>query len=134
MKRQIHKIPLLLLTSIVLSNFQFCRKAGNGGKADVSIYVKHHANPIAAAMVYVKYNQKEFPGPDLKEYDDSVKTGSVSHALGHVHLHNLKKGYYYFYALGFDSAISEKVTGGVCLHISFNERKKDLTLEIPVTE
>lgn len=111
-----------------------CKKAGSGGDASVALFVKHHGNLIPAAKVYVKYNSKEFPGSDVTKYDLSVVCGSSGHSAGHAHLKNLRWGDYYFYSEGFDSTISQKVTGGIALQIRRSERKKEITLDIPVTE
>jgi hypothetical protein len=111
-----------------------CKKAGSGGKAEVAVYVSHHGNLIPGATVYVKYNEKEFPGEELDHYNTSAVCGVKAESKGHTHIKGLRQGYYYFYAVGFDSSISQKVSGGISLHISYSERKKEKRLEIPVTE
>src|SRR5687768_9861934 len=103
-----------------------CKKAGPGGKADVSVYVRHHHESIPGATVYVKYNEKEFPGADPEKYDLSVVCGITGHSEGHAPIMNLRPGYYYFYAEGFDSTISQKVSGGTGLHIKHSQRKKEI--------
>src|SRR4051812_32723203 len=104
--------------------FHSCKKAGQGGEAEVSVLVKHHIKPIPGAFVKVKYNAKEFPGADAR-YDYTVACGETGHATGHCHVKELKTGDYYFYAEGYDSSIMQKVTGGLAIRISRSERKKE---------
>lgn len=111
-----------------------CHKAGLGGNAEISVHVKHHDKLIPGALVYVKYNEKEFPGTDVAKYDASFECGTVDESKGHTHIKNLKHGYYYFYSVGFDSSISEKVSGGVPFEIKKSERNSEIELDIPVTE
>jgi hypothetical protein len=122
---------ICLMFVFVVSN---CKKAGSGGKAEVAVFVKHHERLIPAAMVYVKYNAKEFPGADVSKYDLSAVCGNIGEARGHTHIKDLRYGYYYFYSVGYDSAISQTVTGGIALHIKYSERKKEIDLDVPVTE
>lgn len=121
----------LLLVPVI---FITCRKAGTGGDAEVSVQVQHHESAIPGATVYVKYNAREFPGKDVSGYDASSVCGTSGHSRGHTHLHNLRPGYYYFYATGFDSAVSQTVTGGRSLLIKRSQRKETIDLKIPVTE
>jgi hypothetical protein len=127
---------LVVFTSLLLllTCFFSCRKAGTGGKAEVAVFVKHHGNLIPRATVYVKFNEKEFPGTDVSKYNISKICGTIGGSKGHTHLDGLKQGYYYFYSLGYDSAISQSVSGGISLHIKYKQRKENITLDIPVTE
>ncbi|MBL7934159.1 MAG: hypothetical protein JNL60_19805 [Bacteroidia bacterium] len=111
-----------------------CKKAGTGGKASVAIYVKHHNRLIPGALVYIKFNEKEFPGVDTELYDMRRICGTSGESEGHTHLANLKQGYYYFYATGYDTSINETVSGGIPLHIRYSQRKDEINLDIAVTE
>ena len=133
-KRSLYLIWLMfsaLPHTVLLSS---CSKAGTGGQAEVSAYVKHHDKAIPGAVIYIKYNAEEFPGTDLSAYDKSVQTGVSSHGAGHAHIKELKPGSYYFYATGFDSSISQTVSGGRGLVIKRKEKKAEIDLDIPVTE
>jgi hypothetical protein len=122
------KISILIL-NIALA-ITACKKNDTGGQAEVAAFAKHHDKIIPFAKVYIKYGAKEFPGEELSKYDDSKLTDKE----GHVHFENLRYGNYYFYGVGYDSAIQMPVRGGISLKIKWSERKKDINLNVPVTE
>jgi hypothetical protein len=62
-----------------------------------------------------------------------METGSGETA-GKATVTGLKPGKYYFFAAGFDSAISEPVKGGVPLTIGTRDRKDNISIDIPVSE
>jgi hypothetical protein len=106
-----------------------CTKAGTGGKVEVACFPQHHEKAIKGATVYVKFNAKDFPGTDITKYDLAV-AGEENE--DHVHVEDLKKGSYYFYAVGYDSTISQTVYGGILIKIK--EKSGEIDLDIPVTE
>ena len=122
-------ISLLLLVSI-----SSCNRDKEKLPADVAVYVKHHGALIPGAKVYVKYNASEFPGTDVSLYNDSATTGTDGEANGHAHFEDLSAGNYYFYSTGYDSTIMDDVMGGIGLNVPESETKKELELDIPVTE
>ncbi len=106
-----------------------CKKAGTGGQVTVAAIPQHHGKSIYGATVYVKFNTKDSPGTDAANYDMTIVGDATEE---HVHIEGLKKGDYYFYAVGYDSAISMPVYGGV--PITIKEKSGEIDLEIPVVE
>ena len=86
-----------------------CTKPGTGGKGSIKGAVKHHDKPIPGSVVYIKYGAKESPGTDVTYYDESANTD----ANANYEFPDLKKGAYYLFAIGFDTAIGKPVSGGV---------------------
>jgi hypothetical protein len=116
-------IAVLLLGSIAVS----CKKEGLGGKSSVSGTVKHHTLAIPHSVVYIKYGATEFPGTNVGIYDASATTD----ASAHYGFSGLQKGDYYLYAVGFDSTISQSVSGGIGVKLKKSEAKES---DVPVTE
>lgn len=112
----------------VLISFNACKKNQLGGKATLKGVVNHHGEPIANAVVYIKYNSSEFPGSEPGDYDTSVSTD----ASGNYSI-NFYKGTYYIYAVGLDMDIPPpyKVSGGMSISI---KNREHLTKDIAVTE
>ncbi|MBA3704472.1 MAG: hypothetical protein H0W84_00800 [Bacteroidetes bacterium] len=102
-------------------------KEGNGGKSNVSGYVKHHDKKIPNAVVYIKYGATDFPGTNTANYDVSV----TADASAHYEFKDLRKGDYYLYSVGYDNSGPYTVTGGVGVKLKYN---KTTITDIPVTE
>ncbi|HZF99441.1 MAG TPA: hypothetical protein VEY71_00490 [Chitinophagales bacterium] len=119
---------LFVLLAIAAMASSACRKAGTGGDAEVTFMVIHHDEHIHGANVYLKFDADEFPGDNVADYDLS----DVADHDGHGHFHGLKRGKYFIYAVGFDSAINETVSGGVAFKITKKDEMKSIT--VPVTE
>ncbi len=111
----------------LLFSLSGCKEEGIGGNAEVAFTVEHHEDMIPYATVYIKYGAKEFPGATTSVYDDSVLTDATSHG----HFHELVKGDYYLYGVGYDSAVSEIVKGGIGISL---DAKDALETTVPVTE
>lgn len=122
-----YKITLFSISVISLFAFSSCYKEGSGGKSIVNGYVSHHSHRVANAIVYIKYDAVEFPGTDISKYDASVSAD----ASAHYELKDLRKGDYYLYAVGYDNAIMETVTGGIGIQLKYN---KTTSSDIPVME
>jgi hypothetical protein len=124
---------ILKITSVLLLilSLAACKKNGTGGKATLMGHVKHHSVHIPNAMVYIKYDAKEFPGSDVSVYDASVQASSGD---GHYEFEGLRPGNYYVYGVGYDSTISEAVFGGVAVKIKYSDRKETLEVDVPVVE
>ena len=105
MKNAVKLLSLIFLIVFLGS----CKKEGIGGNATLSGHVMHHAVNIPNATVYLKYGAKEFPGASTDVYDASTIA----------------------YGVGYDSAISQAVFGGIPVNL-----KKNATLEVtlPVVE
>lgn len=128
-KRAIISFLVLVGISVLIS----CEKGeGPGGKVEMAIFVKHHAELIPGAVVYIKYGAKEQPGTDPSDYDDSAVCGTDGHHKGHTHFENLQKGDYYIYSVGYDSTINEVVRGGIPFEIKV--KTGEVTVDVPVTE
>lgn len=121
------KIIIAVLAIIVIAS---CKKEGMDGKATLKGYVKHHAVFIPNATVYIKYGATEFPGTDVSNYDASVQ----ANANAYYEIKNLNKGSYYLYGVGYDSAISAPVFGGVPVKIKYSERKNVMEINVMVVE
>jgi hypothetical protein len=129
-KSFISKFVIVMLVCILTS----CVKEGPGGNAEIAVWVKHHDKLIPGATVYIKYGSKEFPGDGLSLYDDSEVCGTEGDDEGHTHFHDLKRGNYYLYAVGYDSSISETVMGGIPVEITKENKDGSSDVEVPVTE
>jgi hypothetical protein len=122
---------LLALFAFSVFEFSACCKGGSGGAATLDCSVLHHAKPIPAATVYIKYNATEFPGTDVSAYSAHVTASASSNTVKFDGLHC---GDYYLYGVGFDSSIGQPVTGGVHIQIKYSDRKKEQSETVPVTE
>jgi hypothetical protein len=80
--------------------------------------------------VYIKYNAKEFPGPELSQYDDRITTGTSGPSYGFTTVQNLLKGDYYLYAIGYDSSLSATVTGG--FHVKLRHAREKVVRDLNV--
>jgi len=116
-------VKRILNLFLIIGLFVFigCKKNELGGKSGVSGNVLHHGKPIANAVIYIKFNAKDFPGTDLKVYDTQIS----ANMNGYFEIFNLYKGDYYFYAVGEDPAISAPylVVGGMAVSLKSRERK-----------
>lgn len=117
-------IALALLSLLTVA----CKKNQLGGNATISGTVRHHAKPISDAVVYIKFNAKEFPGHDVAAYDDKVTVD----AAGNYSI-RCYKGDYYLYSVGRDPAIVAPylVTGGAPVRI---RAKEEVRIDLAVTE
>jgi hypothetical protein len=120
---------IIILTSAIF--FTSCKKdPGPGGNTTIATIVKHHGTVIPGATIYVKYGAKEFPGGSPTNYDAS----SIADNAGHTHFEDLNLGDYFFYAVGYDSTISEPVTGGIHYEITKKDKNKHVDVNIAVVE
>src|SRR4051812_48530064 len=118
-----------LIYSLLLSlSFVSCKKNELGGKAEIKGQVKHHTKVIANAIIYIKFNAKEFPGTDVSVYNDKV----TADANGNYTI-KCYKGDYYLYAVGTDLDVPPPsiVKGGAPISI---RNKEVVEAELAVTE
>lgn len=99
-----------------------------GGNVKVSGYVRHHNAGIPRASVFIEFGATEFPGSDTALYDARTSANTAAY----YEFTGLKAGDYYLYSVGFDSAISLPVKGGIPLEIC--EGAETVGTNIPVTE
>lgn len=129
MKRNLN---ILILVSLVTLIFLSCKKNGTGGDNTIAAFPKHHDKSIPGAIVYIKYGSKEFPGEDASLYDDKKIAPYSGSEAAHAHFEGLLKGDYYLYSVGYDSAISAPVKGGISIRIT--SKKGETEVDVPITE
>lgn len=120
-----------MILLIALAGLIACKKNGTGGSTDVVAFTAHHSKPIFGSTVYVKFDARELPQDPTGNYD-LVIAGEPNE--DHVHIPDLLPGNYFLYATGFDSTIKQPVKGGVPLNISRKDKKKELEVDIAVSE
>jgi hypothetical protein len=125
------KLLFTLVFAFLAIQFNSCCKGGSGGDATLVCTIYHHAKLIPGATVYIKYNAKEFPGESPGSYDNHVTATPTGTTVTFTGLHC---GDYYLYGVGYDSAISLPVTGGLHFSISYSDRKKQVSTNVAVTE
>ena len=108
-----------------------CCKGGGGGDATITASPYHHSKAITGSIVYVKYDATEYPGADPANYSTYFSAAASDVP---VKCTGLKCGDYYLYCVGYDNAISQKVSGGLHVKIKFGDRKSNADTNIPVTE
>jgi len=111
-----------------------CQVAGSGGNTTIVAFPQHHGASIISHTNYrdtafIKFNTQEFPGTDPSLYD---LTFIGEDGVDHVNLEGLKAGRYYIYMVGWDTTISERVTGGIPYVLT--ETSGEVNLNVPVTE
>ena len=111
-----------------------CQYAGTGGNVTMVVFPQHHTLPIINRTVYcdtiyIKFNTQDFPGTNPNSYDTHI-TGYVGE--DHVHCVGFNPGYYDLYAVGFDSTINARVSGGI--PVSFTDSSGEKVFYVPVTE
>lgn len=124
-------IKLVLMASFVflLTFITACKKNKLGGSATIKGVVKHHSKVIGNAVVFIKFNAKEFPGTDESLYDDKV----LANAQGEFEI-KCYQGNYYLFGSGIDNQVlinGGKVIGGIPVRI---RNKENLDLIVAVTE
>jgi hypothetical protein len=133
MKKKI--ITIALLAFVILST-PSCNKAGTDGEATLVVFAQHHGRTIPNKAgypdsVYVKFNTQDLPADPTHNYD-AVYVGETGE--DHVHCTTLHTGKYYLYATGWDTTINQRVSGGMAIKIKHSERKKEIDMNVPVTE
>jgi len=108
--------------------------AGTGGNVTIVASPKHHGEEIGHDTSYVdsafvKFNTSEFPGTNPGAYDLVIAGEPGEH---HVHIEGLKRGKYYIYMTGWDTTISQRVTGGIPYEVTVSSG--EINLDVPVTE
>ena len=119
---------ILIIAVVALAS---CKKNSQGGDAEIAAFPQHHGKPIKGCTLYVKFGAKDLPNDPTNNY--SLKIVGEENE-DHVHVENLRYGKYYLYAVGFDSSIMQTVSGGIAAKIKWGERKKEIDVNVPVTE
>jgi hypothetical protein len=133
MKQKLFYSALLYL---LLAFGTSCKKAGLAGDNTIVAYPQHHGKPIFSHStpnyrdtIYVKFNAVELPGTNPSNFD-KVFVGEIGE--NHVHIHGLQKGKYYLYGVGWDTTISQRVSGGI--PIELKQLTAETDIDVPVTE
>lgn len=104
-----------------------CKKNQLGGSSTITGTVVHHSKAIPYATVFIKFNEKDFPGADTTKYDDKVRADANG-----VYSIKCYKGNYYLFGYGKDNAITPPlVVGGLSVKVRKNETVK---IDVAVTE
>lgn len=121
---------------IATSAFFSCKKNGLGGEATVVVFLQHHGKTIPNHVgypdtVFVKFKANDAPGVNPSDYD-TYFVGEAGE--DHVHCEGLRAGKYFFYGVGMDSTGPYRVTGGQAVKIKWSERKKEMDVNLAVSE
>jgi hypothetical protein len=111
-----------------------CQYAGSGGNTTIVGSPEYHGVPIPSHSNYldsafVKFNSTQIPGINASDYD-TIYVGNIGE--DHVHMAELKPGYYYIMMTGWDTTINQRVYGG--MSIALSQTSGDLNITVPVTE
>jgi hypothetical protein len=111
-----------------------CQYGGTGGNTTIVAKPQHHGVPIVSKIgwvdsAFIKFNAQESPGSNPANYD-LVLAGEEGE--DHVHIENMKPGKYYIFMTGFDSTITQRVSGGLPVIITATSGEVDQA--IPVSE
>jgi len=123
------KIVCLITVFSISMTWESCQKAGLDGQNTLVLKPQHHGLAIKGAVAYIKFNESELPDTSASAFDHVVKGNNDE---DHIHIENLKRGKYYVYCVGFDSAINDQVRGGIPVVI--NSKSGETEKEVPVTE
>ena len=126
--------------AFALFMFFACKKGdeqcvgGTGGNVELNVYLQHDTHAVVNLKnyrdtIYIKYNTKEYPGPNLSGYD-AVVIGDWPGDF--VRVTGLKCGDYFIYGAGYESVHGYRVSGGIPCSIGQTEGK--LSMTIPVTQ
>lgn len=120
----------ITIIAIVLIIFSFasCKKEGTGGKASITGYAKHHAKAIPDAVIYIKYGAIESAGTSPGNYD----ANTTADGAGKYEFKDLNKGDYYLFGIGYDSAISNTVSGGIPIKVK--KKTETVNADVSITE
>lgn len=91
--------------------------------------VLHHDRPVDTAWVYLKKDNTEFPGTDVRLYDYATPVFSDQ---AYYVFRSLPAGQYFIYAVGYDLGISDSVYGGIPLSVGGTD--SIMEVNVPVTE
>jgi hypothetical protein len=123
---------LLLALCICVS----CKKNGTGGNATLVVFPQHHGRTIKNHVgypdtIFVKFKATSLPGTTPDKFD-TYFVGEPGE--DHVHCVGLLPGKYYLYGVGMDSSGPYRVTGGLAVKIKWSQRKKEMDIDLAVTE
>ena len=118
------KIYFLVLASLLFA----CNKPGPGGSAAIEGLVTHNGTAVPGVVVYIKYGAKSFPGANITYYNANV----TADKSGHYEFLNFNDGYYYLFAVGFDTLIGNTVNGNAPAVLK--TKTQTLEADIPVSQ
>jgi hypothetical protein len=125
-------VGVIVLTTLLST--QSCKKedkctAGTGGSLTIVAFPQHHGAEVRPYAAYLKFNTPEYPGANASDYDLQIQADTTEN---HIELENLKCGNYYIYMVGYDTAISDSVFGGI--PFSTEQTSGEVNLNVPVVE
>ena len=111
-----------------------CQYGGLDGNTTIVAKPQHHGVPIISKIGYVdsafvKFNTQESPGSLASDYDLVI---AGEEGEDHVHIEELKPGKYFIMMTGFDSTITQRVSGGIPYILTQSSGEVDV--EVPVSE
>jgi hypothetical protein len=122
----------VILFVVLISLLFGCEKkenAGFGGNANITLYAKHHGASIDSVTFYVKFNSNDAPSDGM--YDVTKSSTIYFPGNSFATIPGLKKGDYYFYAVGWDPSVNATVKGGLPYTI---KEESNLNIILSVTE
>ncbi|MCC7302360.1 MAG: hypothetical protein IT233_06940 [Bacteroidia bacterium] len=124
-----------LLVVILLLPFLSCRKEKTPelivSELRVHAEVIHHTYAIPYSRVYLKSGTTVWPGNSPSFYETSL----ITDAGGRVTFAGLSGGKYVFWAVGYDAAVADSVSGYMVISSSLDPgEQKEVNLIIPVSE
>jgi hypothetical protein len=128
-----HILTVIAISTLLLAG---CAKEGLDGNATLVIKPQHHGDAIIstaayADSVYIKFGVTEVPADPTHDYD-AVFAGEVGE--DHLHVENVKWGYYSLFCTGWDTTQNERVAGGIILEIKRKQREQEIEVIVPVSE
>ena len=97
----------------------------------VNCSVLHHTYYIPYSRVYIKNGTNVWPGNSPSFYDSSL----LSDETGRITFSGLSGGKYVFWAVGYDVAVADSVSGYMMINSTLaHGEKKSIDLTIPVSE
>ena len=105
--------------------------AGTSGNFTLNVFLQHESHQVINLKgyrdtVYIKYNTLESPGITPSDYDTAF---IGTYPADSVSIPNLSCGNYFLFEVGFESAHSKRITGGIAFTVSANDVASNVTIE-----
>ncbi len=119
----------ILLAALLLFSLNSCRREGQTGELKLTVNPKHHDLKLKGATIYVRYGATDLPGTSPTDFDLKVESAADAEF---VTIEKLRNGDYFLYGIGYDSTISQTVSGGI--HIKLKGKTGETITDLPLTE